>query len=267
MVTEERGSPVVFSPRGKKLLTIGAGARHVVKLWDLRDRPELETVFAHESPPHCLAVGPTSEFLAVGCQDRTVSLWDLASGQRMHTLVQPCQILAVALSKDNRLLVGCRDGAAYLWDASTGQRLALLQQQSDVHAVAFSPDGRIALTGCSDGRTRVWDVRTGIPLGPVRWHQGAVNVAAFNHGGTRFATGSHDRTAGVWHAPAAPLQGPLEAVKAWVELLAGMALDGHGLERELSPKEKEQRQDILALPENAVFTVRMAGQNQRAGGK
>jgi eukaryotic-like serine/threonine-protein kinase len=265
--TVDKGNPLIFLPRDKKLLTFGRGARNPLELWDLSDRPKLERVFAHDSPPRCLAVGPTGELMAVGCRGRTVSVWNINNGLLLHNLVQPGQVLAVALGKDDQLLVGCRDGAAYVWNANTGQRLAVLQQQSDVLAVAFSPDGRTGLTGCADGATRAWDVATGMPLGPVRWHQASVVVLAFSHAGELFATGSRDRTACVWHAPAAPLEGRLEAVKAWVELLAGMSLDARGVERELSPKEKDQRHDVLALPENAAFAVQMTGGQQGAAGK
>jgi WD40 repeat protein len=238
-----------------------------VKLWDLSARPRVERALVHETPPCCLDVGPTGEVVAVGCRGRTVCVWSLESGRRLHTLVQPGQVQAVALGRGSLLLVGCRDGAAHLWNVTTGRRLASYQHQSDVVSVAFSPNGQTALTGCGDGTVRLWDVVTGMPLGPVRWHQSAVGVVAFSHQGTMFATGSNDRSAQVWHAPALPVPGKPEAVKAWAELLAGQELGPTGLERELTPVEKEQRRQILTLPAHAAFTAHLQDREQGPAGK
>jgi WD40 repeat protein len=231
---------------GKKCLTMTGGPRSEVKVWDLSARPRLERALVHETPPCCLDVAPAGNVLAVGCRGRTVCIWDLESGRRLSTLVQPGQVLAVALDGGNRLLVGCRDGAAHLWDVAAGRRLATYQHQGDVLSVAFSPDGKTALTGCGDGTARLWDIATGMPLGPVRWHQGAIASVAFSRRGTMFATASHDHSAQVWHAPASPLSGSPVVVKAWAELLAGQELGPSGLERELKAPEREQRRQALA---------------------
>jgi eukaryotic-like serine/threonine-protein kinase len=185
----------------------------------------------------------------------------VTSGKQVRALPQPEEIHALALSQDDRLLLaGCRDGAAHLWEVSTGRRLASLQHQGDVLAVAFSPDGRLALTGSADRTARVWDVVTGTPLGPPCWHQSGATAVAFSHQGHLFATGSADHTAQVWQAPAAPLEGRLEAIKAWAELLAGVELEASGTERPLGPEERQQRQQVLARPDNADFAARIAGQ-------
>jgi WD40 repeat protein len=147
-----------------------------------------------------------------------------------------------------------------VWDVKTGGRLVTLQQQSDVLAVAWSPDGRVALTGCADGTTRAWDAVTGIPLGPVRRHQGAVAAVAFGNHGATFATGSLDRSAIVWDAPASPLEGALEAIKAWASVLTGLALDGSGVERELTAGENDRWRRVLTMPEYATFAARTAGE-------
>ena len=126
----------------------------------------------------------------------------------------------------------------------------------------WSADGRMALTGSADGATKVWDVVTGMPLGPVRWHQGAVEAVAFSHQGTTFATASRDRSAIIWHAPVPPLEGGLEAIKAWMSLLTGLELDSNGVERERTPKEKDESQRVLGLPENAAFAARMSGETR-----
>jgi WD40 repeat protein/serine/threonine protein kinase len=259
---------IVLCSEGKKCLTMTGRTRLEVNLWGLSNaRPRLERALAHETPPCCLDVDSTGKMLAVGCRGRTVCLWDLEAGRRLQTLVQPGQVQAVALGQGNLLLVGCRDGAAHLWDVSAGRRLASYQHQSDVLSAAISPNGATALTGCGDGTVRLWDVATGMPLGPVRWHQSAVEVVGFSRQGTMFATGSHDRSAQVWHAPAAPLQGRPEVVKAWVELLAGQELGPSGLERELSPAEKEQRRQILTLPAHAAFTAHLEDKGQGNAGK
>jgi WD40 repeat protein len=261
---QDRWVQMRYVPNGKRLVTLTESPRYEATLWGLRGRPVVERVFPHDAQPRCLAISPDGETLAVGSRGRQVWLWGLGTGGRLLTLVQPGQVLAVALGKGDRLLVGCRDGAAHVWDVKTGDRLVKLQQQIDVLAAAWSPDGRTALTGCADGTTRAWDAVTGMPLGPVRRHQGAVAAVAFGNHGATFATASLDRSAIVWDAPASPLEGRLEAIKAWTSVLTGLELDGSGVERELTAGEKDRWRGVLTMPEHATFAARMAGETREA---
>src|SRR5262249_24596645 len=71
---------------------------------------------------------------------------------------------------------GCMDQTVRLWDASTGAPCAELPQPGGVHGLAYGPDGRwLVAASMADSRLRIWDVATArlrkeieLPAGSLR---------------------------------------------------------------------------------------------------
>src|SRR5262249_45835640 len=60
---------------------------------------------------------------------------------------------------------GSIDRTVRLWDVATGQSLRTLQGHTDaVESVAFSPDGKTVVSGSRDGTLRLWAVLSGQDL-------------------------------------------------------------------------------------------------------
>ena len=66
-----------------------------------------------------------------------------------------------------RIASGSYDKTVRVWDAATGQPVGqpLTGHTGSVHGVAFSPDGTRIASGSDDNTVRVWDAATGQPVG------------------------------------------------------------------------------------------------------
>jgi WD40 repeat protein len=151
-----------------------------------------------------VAFSPDGRLLASSANDRTVRLWDTATGlPRGEPLTGHRDgVTRVTFSPDGRLVAaGGADGTVRLWDTHTGveHEQPLVGHESIVNDVAFSPDGRLLASVSNDRTVRLWDVATGQPHGPpLVGHDDVVIGVAFSPDGRLLATGGGDHVVRLW---------------------------------------------------------------------
>jgi RNA polymerase sigma factor (sigma-70 family) len=171
----------------------------------LPDTPSLPGVLrlSCKSPVHTVAVSPDGKTVAAGDSDRTIHLWQAATGRELSPVVgHQGAVSAIAFSPDSKILASAGyDGALRLWDVATGSGLRTLEGHEDVvTAVTFSPDGKTLAAAGADGKIRLWEVSTGRALRSCAGHRGRVWSATWAGDGKTLASGGGDKTLRLWDA-------------------------------------------------------------------
>src|SRR5262249_11587670 len=150
------------------------GADNLVKLWDVST--EHPTTFRdHKGWVTSIAFDPDGRRIVSGSGDRTLMLWDPATGRSLHTLAKHVEwVHAVAFSAGGRFIASCALGSdILLWDAATLQVVKSLSMAPEfTRCLAFSPDGHRLAVGSAapgglpdkPGLVRVWEVPSGREL-------------------------------------------------------------------------------------------------------
>lgn len=165
-----------------------------------------------------IAFTPDGKQLVSASNDKTIRVWDLATGKTVRTIRgeigpgHPGKIYAMALSPDGKWLAAGGWGAAgyggknaevgdiRLFDFASGRLVTRLKGHKDVvHALAFSPNGTKLISGSSDKTAIVWDVAARKPLHPpLRGHTAEIYAVGFTQGGAQVVTGSLDHDLRLW---------------------------------------------------------------------
>jgi RNA polymerase sigma factor (sigma-70 family) len=157
---------LAFSPDGKTLASGGEYDRSIC-LWELPSGKLLRqwTACDQGEPLYqglsALAFSPDGSLLASSGADKTVQLWDVATGQSRGTLRGHERGYGkLAFSPDGRMLAsGTLDSTVRLWELATGRERCRFQgHRGQITALAFSTDGQRLVSGSMDTGVIVWDV-------------------------------------------------------------------------------------------------------------
>lgn len=197
-------------------------------------------------------------------------LWKTATGQPVGEAwnLPPGRGVA-AFSPDGKVVLVSRfddlagRGTTQFWDVASGRSLgAPLEHHEAVLAAAFSPDHRLLLLSTTtfppgDWTTvEIWDFAARRLIGhpkkmPRQWYsEYPVSRLRFSPDGKTILIRGHDRGPGtgssirLWRAPAL-VEGDVERVKLWIEVLTGMELDETGGTRTLSIEDRQDRRHRL----------------------
>ena len=155
-----------------------------------------DVVSWHAGSVTSVAINTDNQTLISGSGDRSVKVWNLSTGQLLHTLLgHQSSVTSVAISLDGKLLAsGSYDKTIRLWKPKTGQLHLQLSAGAQITSVLIDPSNQAVIAGCSDNQIRVWSLTDGKALKNWGDHSSSVTSMAISTDGKIVVTGSSDTT-------------------------------------------------------------------------
>ncbi|MHC4070924.1 MAG: WD40 domain-containing protein [Planctomycetota bacterium] len=159
------------------------------RLWHISDL-SLMTLRGYSERVRSVAFRPDGKRIVSGSTDRTVKVWDSATGSELITLQgHEDRLRSVVFSPDGKRIVS-GGGALKIWDAETGSQVMTLEDHTgDVVSAVFRPDGKQIVSGSEDGTVKVWDAETGSEVMALRGDEELLHCVGFSPDGKRIVSG------------------------------------------------------------------------------
>ncbi|CAI5532372.1 unnamed protein product [Closterium sp. Naga37s-1] len=170
-----------------------------------------------------VAFEPGNEWFCTGSADRTIKIWELATGKLKLTLTGHIeQIRGLAVSPKYPYMFSAGDDKLVkCWDLEYNKVIRSYHGHlSGVYCLALHPMLDVLLTGGRDSVCRVWDVRTKAQIFALAGHDNTVCSVIAQATDPQVITGSHDTTVKLWDLAAGKAMSTLTYHKKSVRALA-----------------------------------------------
>nr|XP_010946472.1 autophagy-related protein 16-1 isoform X1 [Camelus bactrianus] len=173
-----------------------------LKLWDLRSKVCIKTVFAGSS---CNDIVCTEQCVMSGHFDKKIRFWDIRSESIVREMELLGKITALDLNPERTELLSCsRDDLLKIIDL----RINAVRQTfsapgfkcgSDWTRVVFSPDGSYVAAGSAEGSLYIWSVLSGkVEKVLSKHHSSSINAVAWSPSGSHVVSVDKGSKAVLW---------------------------------------------------------------------
>ncbi|MEI6286701.1 MAG: RING finger protein [Bacillota bacterium] len=185
--------------RDGALIAVGQ-ANGSIKIIDADSGEIVETLTGHSELVRSVAFSEDGKRLVSGSDDKTVKVWNLATGKSKDLSGHKGWVKSVAFSPDGKVVAsGSFDSTVKIWNAETGEEEHnLTGHDAWVRDVKFSPDGKTLATCGDDKQIKIWNVATGECEKTLTGHERWVNDVQFSEDGKKLISSGGDGAEKVW---------------------------------------------------------------------
>ena len=182
------------------------------RVWDLFSGRVKFGLDEFRDSPEVLVDMPSRRLLSCG-KDDVVRVWDLDSGQVLHTL--PVSVIEIRhagmVTSDGRTVVlKDRDHRVGVWDLESGRKVGALHRPVIWSAAAQSEASGLALTANGAGSVCAWELWSGRCLRTFRGHKGEVAALRISEDGRTGLSVGRDGTLRRWLLPSSGYHAPYQ---------------------------------------------------------
>ncbi|BAY86460.1 WD-40 repeat protein [Calothrix parasitica NIES-267] len=182
---------VDFHPKQKDIIA-SSDTKGNIKLWNIRTEDCLKTFYVSDEDSlikeedkiiNAIHFHPDGELLVSCGADKTVRLWDLATGNYKPPLFgHEGKVYKVRFSPNGKIIASCsEDRTIKLWDTDSRKcKQTLSGHTSQVWDIGFHPSGRTLISGSDDQTARFWNIEDGTCWNILKGYTRGVFSLAFS---------------------------------------------------------------------------------------
>jgi WD40 repeat protein len=166
---------IAFSPDSKQL--VSCGADRSLRLWDVESGKEVKRYEAVEyfvyiekdkkvertakqgasdSALYCVTFSAGGVRIAAGGADKTIRIWDRASGELQSTITGHADyVYALQFVEGNHLMSCGHMGHVYIWNTADGAASFHTKLPSFAQSAGYAPDGARIAAACADSKAYI----------------------------------------------------------------------------------------------------------------
>ena len=161
------------------------------------DNTSVRTLKKHNAPVKAVAFSADGEILATGGEDKTISFWNVESGDQKGTIENFFNIKALQFTPDNLVLAACGTDVK-LMDMQGKLIRTFDGFTTDIWSMDYNAATHKVIAGSYAKSIKVWNYDNGSVLFTLTGHEKSCLAVGINAAGDMAVSGSLDKSVRLW---------------------------------------------------------------------
>ena len=192
---------------------------HTIWIYDPRTRRVQRIIPGDRKVIFNLTVINDHLLASVGFYSKSITIWDIDSGRKLHSLEGHQRRIVSLTGLGNGLLAsGSDDRTIQIWEAASGELIRTLEGHRNGVCSLASLSPELLASGSEDKSIGIWEINTGKRLHSLEGHRWPVTGLAVLEDGRLASAGSYDKTVRIWEVETGEHLDTLQIRQAVIDL-------------------------------------------------